>query len=86
MNMHRGRPSTFQELLADLAAAGRPVTVQNALAAMVEEMNHYLGTDIKATPRSMPEQTDDERRRDIEAVLAAVEKVGRWAAGKRNRP
>ena len=73
-----GRPSTLEEILADLAAAGRSVTVQAALMVMIEEMNHCLGTDIKATPRPMPEQTDDERRRDIEETLALVNKAGAW--------
>ena len=85
MNTHRGRPSTFEELLADLAAAGRPVTVQAAIMAMVDEMNHYLGTDIKATPRPMPEQTDAERRADIEETLAVFNKAGSWLAEQRRR-
>jgi hypothetical protein len=54
------------------------VTVQAALMAMIDEMNHYLGTDIKAIPRPMPEQTDAERRRDIEDTLALVNKAGAW--------
>ena len=83
MNTHRGRPSTFEELLADLAAAGRPVTVQDAVMAMVDEMNHYLGTDINATPKPMPEQTDAERRADIEETLAALNKAGAWLAKQR---
>jgi hypothetical protein len=41
--IHRGRPSTFEEI--HLAAAGRPVTVQAAFMVMIDEMNHYLGTD-----------------------------------------
>jgi hypothetical protein len=84
MSTQRGRPSTLPEILGDLAAAGRPVTVQAALMVMVDEMNDYLGIDIKATPRPMPEQTDAERRRDIEETLALFDKAGRWAA--RNRP
>jgi hypothetical protein len=78
MSTQRGRPSTLEETLSDLAAAGRPVTVQAALMAMIDEMNHYLGTDIKAIPRPMPEQTDAERRRDIEDTLALVNKAGAW--------
>jgi hypothetical protein len=78
MSTQRGRPSTLEEILSDLAAAGRPVTVQAALMAMIDEMNHYLGTDIKAIPRPMPEQTDAERRRDIEDTLALVNKAGAW--------
>jgi hypothetical protein len=53
MSTRRGRPSTFEEILTDLAASGRPVTVQAALMVMVDEMNHYLGTGIEATPRAM---------------------------------
>jgi hypothetical protein len=79
---HRGRPSTFEEILTDLAAAGRPATVQAALMVMVDEMDHYLGTNIQATPRPMPEQTDAERRRDIEETLAVFNKAGRWLAGQ----
>jgi hypothetical protein len=85
MNTTRGRPSTFEEVLTDLAAAGRPVTVQAALMVMIEEMNAYLGTDIKAIPRPMPEQTDAERRRDIEETLAVFNKAGGWLAGQINR-
>jgi hypothetical protein len=87
MSTHRGRPSTFEEILTDLAAAGRPVTVQAAMMVMIDEMNHFLGTDIQATPRPMPEQTDAERRRDIEETLAVFNKAGGWLAEQlyRNR-
>jgi hypothetical protein len=83
MNTTRGRPSTFEEILTDLAAAGRPVTVQAAMMVMIDEMNHFLGTDIKAIPRPMPEQTDAERRRDIEETLAVFDRAGRWLAEQR---
>jgi hypothetical protein len=87
MNTHRVRSSTFEEILTDLAASGRPVTVQAALMVIVDEMNHYLGTDIKAIPRPMPEQTDAERRRDIEELLTLGNKAGGWLAEQlyRNR-
>jgi hypothetical protein len=81
MSAHRGRPSTLEEILTDLAAAGRPVTVQAALMVMIDEMNNHLGTDIRATPRPMPKQTDAERRRDIQETLAVFSKAGRWLAG-----
>jgi hypothetical protein len=54
---------------------------------MIDEMNDYLGTNIQATPRPMPEQTDAERRRDIEETLAVFNKAGGWLAEQlyRNR-
>lgn len=75
MNTHRGRPSTFDEVLDDLAAAGRPVTVQAAVLIMIEETNHYFGTDIRVTPLPRPEQTDAERLADIEEARRRIDMV-----------
>lgn len=71
------RPSTFEEVLAKLAATGKPVTVVDALLAMIDEMNACLGTNIKATKRDLGPQTDAERRADIEAMLALMDRLRR---------
>jgi hypothetical protein len=69
------RPQTFEEVLVNLAAAGKPVTVGDALMVMIDEMNPYLGTAIKATKRELGPQTDAERRADIESVLALMNRL-----------
>jgi hypothetical protein len=79
---HEG-PSTFEEIPSGLAAAGRPITVQNALMVMVDEMNQHRGTDIKVIPRPMAQQIDAERLADIEEMLALMNNNAGPAGGAR---
>ncbi|MGH8577106.1 MAG: hypothetical protein ACREXJ_09375 [Gammaproteobacteria bacterium] len=81
MNAPMKRPSTFEEILAGLAAAGKPVTAGDALEVMAGEMNQALGTNFKVTKRDPGPQTDAERRRDIEEVLALMNKLRRRFGG-----
>lgn len=70
-------PSTFEEILSSLAAAGRPVTAGDALMVMIDEMNRAWGTNITISKRDLGPQTDAERRADIEQVLALMDKLRR---------